>query len=51
MEGDGLVSFEPNPHHQRAKLVPLTPRGKAAYDAAMKAVGKQSFERTEHRTG
>ena len=39
MEGDGLVSFEPNPHHQRAKLVLLTPRGKAAYDAAMKRQG------------
>jgi DNA-binding MarR family transcriptional regulator len=35
MEGDGLVRFEPNPHHQRARLVLLTPRGKAAYDAAM----------------
>jgi DNA-binding MarR family transcriptional regulator len=39
MEGDGLVSFEPNPHHQRAKLVLLTPRGKAAYDAAVKRHG------------
>ena len=39
MEGDGLVGFEPNPHHQRAKLVLLTPRGKAAYDAAMKRQG------------
>ncbi len=39
MEGDGLVRFEPNPHHQRAKLVLLTPRGKAAYDAAMTRQG------------
>lgn len=39
MEGGGLVSFEPNPHHQRAKLVLLTPRGKAAYGAAMKRQG------------
>jgi DNA-binding MarR family transcriptional regulator len=39
MEGDGLVRFAPNPHHQRAKLVLLTPRGKAAYDAAMKRQG------------
>ena len=39
MESDGLVGFEPNPHHQRAKLVLLTPRGKAAYDAAMKRQG------------
>jgi DNA-binding MarR family transcriptional regulator len=36
MERDGLVRFGPNPHHQRAKLVLLTARGKAAYDAAMK---------------
>lgn len=36
MESDGLVRFGPNPHHQRAKLVLLTPRGRAAYDAAMK---------------
>ena len=36
MERDGLVRFAPNPHHQRARLVLLTARGKAAYDAAMK---------------
>jgi len=36
MERDGLVRFGTNRHHQRAKLVLLTPRGKAAYDAAMK---------------
>jgi len=36
MERDGLVRYAPNPHHQRAKLVLLTPRGKSAYDAAMK---------------
>lgn len=36
MARDGLVRFGPNPHHQRAKLVLLTPRGRAAYDAAMK---------------
>jgi len=39
MERDGLVRFGPNPHHQRAKLVLLAPRGKAAYDAAMKRQG------------
>ncbi|MGA9320678.1 MAG: helix-turn-helix domain-containing protein, partial [Xanthobacteraceae bacterium] len=27
MQGDGLVRFAPNPHHQRAKLVLLTPAG------------------------
>ena len=36
MEGDGFVTFGSNPHHQRAKLVLLTPRGKAAYASAMK---------------
>lgn len=30
----GLVRFEPNPHHQRAKLVVLTPEGIAAAEAA-----------------
>lgn len=39
MERDGLVRFGSNPHHQRAKLVLLTPRGRAAYDAAMKRQG------------
>jgi DNA-binding MarR family transcriptional regulator len=39
MERDGLVRFGINPHHQRAKLVLLTPQGKAAYDAAMKRQG------------
>jgi DNA-binding MarR family transcriptional regulator len=39
MERDGLLRFGTNPHHQRAKLVLLTPRGKAAYDGAMKRQG------------
>lgn len=39
MERDGLVRFAPNPHHRRAKLVLLTPRGKSAYDAAIKRQG------------
>jgi DNA-binding MarR family transcriptional regulator len=30
----GLVLFEANPHHQRAKLVVLTPKGRAAAKAA-----------------
>lgn len=29
-----LVRFEANPHHQRAKLIALTPRGRAAERAA-----------------
>jgi DNA-binding MarR family transcriptional regulator len=36
MERDGLVRFESNPHHQRAKLVLLTTRGEAAYAATTK---------------
>lgn len=36
MERDGLLSFTANPNHQRAKLVLLTARGRAAYDRAMK---------------
>src|SRR5215471_5887623 len=53
MERDGLAWFGPNPLHQRAKLVLLTARGKAGVrrsNAAPGAVGKQSFERTEHQT-
>jgi DNA-binding MarR family transcriptional regulator len=30
-----LVEFVPNPHHQRAKLVVMTAKGRAAFDAAM----------------
>jgi DNA-binding MarR family transcriptional regulator len=36
MERDGLVRFAPNPHHQRAKLVLLTARGRAVYENAMR---------------
>lgn len=35
MRDDGLVRTEPNPHHRRAPLVAMTPRGEAAYDQAM----------------
>ena len=35
MEKDGLIMFAPNPHHERAKLVLLTPQGAAAYREAM----------------
>src|ERR1700690_4494022 len=35
MTDDGLVRLAPNPHHQRAKLVLLTARGKAAYEASI----------------
>lgn len=32
---DGLVALEPNPHHKRAKLVVLTPKGQETYAAAL----------------
>jgi DNA-binding MarR family transcriptional regulator len=34
LAGEGLVDFDANPHHQRAKLVLLTPKGQRAFDAA-----------------
>lgn len=36
MHGEGLVAFEENPHHRRAQLIVLTPKGQQAYDAAMR---------------
>jgi len=35
MEKDGLVRFAPNPHHERAKFVLMTERGRAAFRSAM----------------
>jgi DNA-binding MarR family transcriptional regulator len=32
---EGLVRFEPNPHHRRAQLVVLTDKGQKTYDAAI----------------
>ncbi|WHO71600.1 MarR family winged helix-turn-helix transcriptional regulator [Rhizobium sp. BT03] len=37
LHGEGLVAFEPNPHHRRAQLVVLTGKGQQAYDAAIAA--------------
>lgn len=34
---DGLIDFQPNPHHRRAQLVVLTGKGRSAYDAAVDA--------------
>src|SRR5262249_13725493 len=34
---EGLVVFEPNPHHRRAQLVILTDKGRRAFDAAIEA--------------
>lgn len=35
LHGDGLVVFEPNPHHRRAQLVVLTEKGRRTFEAAM----------------
>lgn len=32
---DGLIVFEPNPHHRRAHYVVMTEKGRRAFDAAM----------------
>jgi DNA-binding MarR family transcriptional regulator len=34
---EGLVEFQPNPHHRRAHLVVLTDKGQRTYDAAIRA--------------
>ncbi len=34
LEAQRIVRFAPNPHHQRAKLVVLTERGRTLYEAA-----------------
>lgn len=34
---EGMVEFQPNPHHRRAHLVVLTEKGQRAYDAAVSA--------------
>jgi DNA-binding MarR family transcriptional regulator len=36
LEKEGLVAFQPNPHHRRAQLVALTDKGKQAFDTAMR---------------
>ena len=37
LRDEGLVAFEPNPHHRRAKLVVFTVKGHQAYEAAVEA--------------
>ncbi len=32
---EGMVEFQPNPHHKRAQLVVLTPKGQELYEAAI----------------
>ncbi|MCC7281517.1 MAG: winged helix-turn-helix transcriptional regulator [Acetobacteraceae bacterium] len=34
---EGLIVFEPNPHHRRAQIVVLTDKGRRAYEAAINA--------------
>lgn len=36
MEAEGLLVFDDNPHHERARLVRMTARGRSVFDAAMK---------------
>ena len=36
LAADGLVAFQPNPHHRRAQLVVLTDKGRETFDAAMR---------------
>ncbi len=37
LHAEGLVAFEPNPHHRRANLVVLSEKGQQAYGAAIAA--------------
>lgn len=34
---EGMVEFQPNPHHKRANLVVLTEKGRQSYDAAVRS--------------
>ncbi|ASR09568.1 MarR family winged helix-turn-helix transcriptional regulator [Rhizobium leguminosarum] len=36
LEKEGLLAFQPNPHHRRAQLVVLTDKGEQAYKTAMR---------------
>ncbi|WP_109808373.1 MarR family winged helix-turn-helix transcriptional regulator [Sphingosinithalassobacter portus] len=36
LQKEGLVSFQPNPHHKRAQLVVLTAKGQQTYEAAIR---------------
>ena len=35
LKTEGIVAFQPNPHHKRAHLVALTPKGRALFEAAI----------------
>ncbi len=47
LAADGLVRFETNPHHARAKLVVLTDEGRKSYDQARARQGPWA-ERLAH---
>ena len=36
LKDEGVVEFQPNPHHKRAHLVVLTPKGSKLFEAALK---------------
>jgi DNA-binding MarR family transcriptional regulator len=35
LEAEGIIKFEPNPHHKRAHLVVLTEKGQRVFEGAM----------------
>lgn len=35
LKKEGIVEFQPNPHHKRAKLVVLTTKGQKLFEAAI----------------
>jgi DNA-binding MarR family transcriptional regulator len=47
LEAEGLVEFQPNPHHRRAQLVAMTEKGRKAFDAAMRLQARWSNELAE----
>src|ERR1700686_3975617 len=57
LEKAGIIEFNPNPHHKRARLVTLTPKASAPFDAAMPlqkpggAAGAPSGARRPRATG
>lgn len=55
LERDGFISYRPNPHHRRAKLMEITPKGREALDYvvarqtewASRISGAQSLEQLQ----
>ena len=44
---DGLIEFEPNPHHRRAQLVVLTKKGRQTFNATARAYNPRANELAE----